>query len=42
MALRMAMSYGPQAAQMNEELVLESSLAMTLTQHPRDEDPKPP
>jgi hypothetical protein len=29
----------PQAAQVNEELALESSLDLTLTQHPRDEDP---
>ncbi len=39
MASRMTMFYGPQAAQMNEELALESSLDLTLTQHPRDEDP---
>jgi hypothetical protein len=37
----MAMSYGPQIAQMNEELASESSLDLTLTQHPCDEDPKP-
>ncbi len=35
------MSYGPQIAQMNEELASESSLDLTLTQHPCDEDPKP-
>jgi len=40
MASRMAMSYGPQAAQANEELTPESSLDLTLTQHPRDEKPK--
>jgi hypothetical protein len=37
----MAMFYRPQAAQVNEELTPESSLNLTLTQHPRDEDPKP-
>jgi hypothetical protein len=41
MALRMATSYEPQAVQVNEELTLESSLDLTLTQHPRDEDPAP-
>jgi hypothetical protein len=41
MASRMATSYGPQAAQMNEEPALESSLEMTLMQHPRDEDSEP-
>jgi len=41
MALRMVTSYGPQAAQVNEELRLESSLDMTLTQHSRDEEPEP-
>jgi hypothetical protein len=35
----MATSYMPQIAQMNEELALESSLDLTLTQHPRDENP---
>jgi hypothetical protein len=35
----MAMSYGPQATQVNEKLAPESSLDLTLTQHPRDEDP---
>jgi hypothetical protein len=39
MASRMATSYGPQVVQMNEELALESSLDLTLTQHLRDEDP---
>jgi len=33
--------YGPQAAQANEELPLESFLDLTLTQHPRDEELKP-
>jgi hypothetical protein len=41
MASRMVTSYGPQAAQANEELPLESSLNLTLMQHPRDEEPKP-
>jgi hypothetical protein len=41
MVLRMATSYGPQAAQMNEELSLKSFLDLTLRQHPRDEDPEP-
>jgi len=36
----MATSYGLQASQMNEEPALESSLDLTLTQHPCDEDPK--
>jgi hypothetical protein len=40
MALHMAMSYWPQATQVNEELPLESILNLTLTQHPRDEDPE--
>jgi hypothetical protein len=31
MALRMATSYEPQVAQVNEELALESSLDLTLT-----------
>ncbi len=34
-------SYRPQIAQVNEEPALESSLKLTLTQHPRDEDPTP-
>jgi len=38
MVSRMTPSYGPQVAQMNEESALESSLDLTLTQHPRDED----
>ncbi len=40
MALCMATSYGLQASQMNEEPALESSLDLTLTQHPCDEDLK--
>jgi hypothetical protein len=40
MALRMVSSYGPQAAQANEEPPPESSLDLTLTQHPHDEEPK--
>jgi hypothetical protein len=39
-SLRIA-SYGPQAAQANEESPPESSLALTLTQHLRDEEPEP-
>jgi hypothetical protein len=34
-------SYKPQAAQTNEELPPESSLDLTLTQHPRDEELEP-
>jgi hypothetical protein len=41
MALRMATSYGPQIAQMNEKPALKSFLDLMLTQHPRDEDPEP-
>jgi len=41
MALRTIASYGPQAAQANKELPPESSLDLTLTQHPRDEEPEP-
>jgi hypothetical protein len=41
MASRMVTSYGPQSAQANEEPPLESSLDLTLTQHPRDEEPEP-
>jgi hypothetical protein len=40
MASRMVSSYGPQVAQANEELLPESSLHLTLTQHPRDEEPE--
>ncbi len=41
MASRIITSYGPQTAQTNEELPLESSLDLTLTQHVRDEEPEP-
>ncbi len=41
MASRMAMSYGLQVAQVNEEPALESYLDLTLTQHLRDEGPTP-
>jgi hypothetical protein len=41
MASHTITSYGPQAAQANEEPPLESSLDFTLTQHPRDEEPEP-
>jgi hypothetical protein len=41
MVLCIAMYYGPQAAQVNEESVLESFLDLTLTQHPRDENLEP-
>jgi hypothetical protein len=41
MASRMVTSYGPQTTQANEESPLESSLDLTLTQHPRDEEPEP-
>jgi len=40
MVLHMAMSYKLQVAQVNEEPASESSLALTLTQHPCDEEPK--
>jgi hypothetical protein len=40
MASRMATTYGPQIAQANEEPRLESSLDLTLTQHPHDEEPE--
>jgi hypothetical protein len=40
MVLRMATFYRPVVAQMNEEPPLKSSLDLTLTQHPRDEDPE--
>jgi hypothetical protein len=36
----MVSSYGSQAAQANEEPPPESSLDLTLTQHPRDEEPE--
>jgi hypothetical protein len=38
MALRMVTFYRPQTAQTNEESPLESSLDLTLTQNPRDEE----
>jgi len=41
MALCMVTFYGPQAAQANEEPPPESFLDLTLTQHPRDEEPEP-
>jgi hypothetical protein len=41
MALRMTTSYRHQIAQVNEELPRESSLDLTLTQHPRNENPEP-
>jgi hypothetical protein len=34
-------SYGPQAVQTNEKSPLESSLDLTLTQHPHDEELEP-
>jgi hypothetical protein len=41
MVSHMVTSYRPQATQVNEELASESSLDLMLTQHPRDENPKP-
>jgi hypothetical protein len=41
MASRTVTSYGPQAAQANEESPSGLSLNLTLTQHPRDEEPEP-
>jgi len=41
MALCMATSYRPQATQLNEKLVPESSLNLVLTKHPCDENPNP-
>jgi hypothetical protein len=41
MVSRTATSYGPQAAQANEEPPSESSLNLTQTQHPLDEEPEP-
>ncbi len=41
MVLCMAMFYGPQAAQVNEELVLESFPDLTLMQYPHNEDLEP-
>jgi hypothetical protein len=40
MVSRMVTSYGSQAAQANEEPPPESSLDLTLTQHPRDKEPE--
>jgi len=40
MASRMARSYRPQVAQTNEKLTPKPSLDLTLTQHPRDEEPE--
>jgi hypothetical protein len=40
MASRMATSYGLQATQVNEKLAPETSLDLTLTHHPCDEDPE--
>ncbi len=40
MVLHMVTFYGPQAAQVNEELPLESYLDLTLTHHPHDEKPE--
>jgi hypothetical protein len=41
MASRTVTFYRPQATQANEEPPSKSSLDLTLTQHPRDEEPKP-
>jgi hypothetical protein len=41
MASRTITSYGPQAAQANEELHPKSSLDLTLTRHPHEEEPAP-
>ncbi len=38
---RTATFYGPQVVQANEGLPSESSLDLTLMQHPRDEEPEP-
>jgi hypothetical protein len=40
MVLRMVTFYGPQVAQVNEELSLESYLNLTLTHYPHDEKPE--
>jgi hypothetical protein len=37
----MVTSYKPQTTQTNQELPSESFLNLTLTQHPRDEEPEP-
>jgi hypothetical protein len=41
MTSRIVISYGPQAAQMNEEPLSESSLDLILTKHPCDEELEP-
>jgi hypothetical protein len=41
MTSRTVTSYGPQATQVNEEPPSESSLDLTLMQHPRDEELEP-
>jgi hypothetical protein len=41
MVSRVVTSYGPQATQANEESPPESSLELTLTQHPCDEELEP-
>jgi len=41
MALHMATSYEPQIVEVNEEPAPKSSLNLTLTQYPRDENPEP-
>jgi hypothetical protein len=41
MVSHMITSYGLQVSQMNEEPRSESSLNLTLMQHPHDENPKP-
>jgi hypothetical protein len=41
MVSRIITSYGPQATQANEEPPSKSSLDLTLTQHPHDEEPEP-
>jgi hypothetical protein len=41
MPSRMVTSYGPQAAQVNEGPPSESSLDLTLMQHPHDEELEP-
>jgi hypothetical protein len=40
MASRMVTPYEPQTAQANEEPPSKSSLYLTLTQHPCDEEPE--
>jgi hypothetical protein len=41
MASHMVTSYGSQTTQTNEKPPPKSYLDLTLTQHPRDEEPKP-